>query len=155
MEAYYDKEKKRWIFPGEDPNEVAKPLAPPPIMSVKKKEEDSGKETAAKESNDPLSSLMAPPSRTPNRSIGSSGDPLKDLMAPPQGLRGARTAGGGHYSEPRMRSNASRTASMNIPASAKKPVSGSAGSKPATPHFVIFQQPASSATQNSNEEKSE
>ncbi len=65
MEAYYDKKLGRWIFPGDDPNEVSKPLAPPPVkpaeatvVTEEKKEEDTTK-------RDPLAALMAPPpSRT-------------------------------------------------------------------------------------------
>lgn len=58
MQAYYDEKLKRWIFPGDDPAEVAKPLAPPPIIPK------AGKTPAAPApdtSNDPLASLMAPP----------------------------------------------------------------------------------------------
>ena len=53
---------KRWIFPGDDPVEVAKPLAPPPII----KSSDKAPATPAPApaaSNDPLAALMAPPSR--------------------------------------------------------------------------------------------
>ena len=30
MAAYYDEDKKCWVFPGEDPVEAAKPPPPPP-----------------------------------------------------------------------------------------------------------------------------
>ena len=59
MEAYFDEKLKRWVFPGDDLTELAKKLPPPPSSahgiispSIEK----------AKETNDPLSSLMAPPS---------------------------------------------------------------------------------------------
>ena len=62
MEAYYDKNSKRWIFPGDDPVEVAKPLAPPPTMPRKTLGAPATPLAApAAESNDPLAALMAPP----------------------------------------------------------------------------------------------
>jgi hypothetical protein len=143
MEAYYDEKLKRWIFPGDDPAEVAKPLAPPPKMSaMKNKAPTDDSTTPAKD--DPLGSLMAPPGRTPSRGIGAGGDPLSALMAPPR----ARS----HFSEPRVKA-ASRAASLNIPASARKPAT-EPGSKPAAPHFVIFQPVATPASETSTEKKS-
>ena len=70
MEAYYDDKLKRWIFPGDDPAEVAKPLAPPPIIP-KKTADDAAPATPAPAatSNDPLAMLMAPP---PSRGMSSS-----------------------------------------------------------------------------------
>jgi len=81
MEAYYDKKLGRWIFPGDDPNEVAKPLAPPPVAPAVK---DAPKQPVA--SNDPLAALMAPPSRgltTANRTVTRSryADPLAAMGA--------------------------------------------------------------------------
>ena len=69
MEAYYDKELKRWIFPGDDPAEVAKPLAPPPTTPVMK---DTKTYATTPEStlNDPLAAMMAPPSRSRSTPIG-------------------------------------------------------------------------------------
>ena len=139
MEAYYDEKLKRWIFPGDDPDEVAKPLAPPPTIPAKKNiEGNNDMQTPSKAvNNDPLASLMAPPSRTPN-SFGTNGggDPIANLMAPPRG--GLPRS---HYSEPRVRS--SRGANMQIPSSARKPSDSSNenSTKPAAPHFVIFQPP--------------
>ena len=57
-------------------------LVPPLTMPTKKKEDNSDLQTPAKQSNDPLASLMVPPGRTPSHGVSSSGDPLKDLMAP-------------------------------------------------------------------------
>ena len=140
MEAYYDKDLKRWIFPGDDPAEVAKPLAPPPIIPAKKTTEENGvgMQTPSKPNvnNDPLSFLMAPPSRTPGSAIEKGGDPIANLMAPPRGGLPRSS----HYSEPRVRSTSSRVASMNIPASARKPPGASDGKKSA-PSYVIFQPP--------------
>merc|ERR1712070_831423 len=65
MEAYYDEDKKVWVFPGEDPNEVAKPIGPPPTAVIAKaeeiKEEKEKKPDSA--SLDPLAAMMAPPPR--------------------------------------------------------------------------------------------
>lgn len=69
MEAYYDKELKRWIFPGDDPAEVAKPLAPPPITPVTK-ENNAPVSTPKPTSNDPLAAMMAPPSRSRPTPVG-------------------------------------------------------------------------------------
>lgn len=77
MEAYYDEKLKRWIFPGDDPNEVAKPLAPPPTTPVVK-HEMGPVSTPNLSSNDPLSMMMAPPSRSTPKT-----DPLSNLVAPP------------------------------------------------------------------------
>lgn len=67
MEAYYCPKLKRWVFPGDDPAELAEPLAPPPITSLKKTNSKEPLETAATPSakmNDPLANLMAPPTRS-------------------------------------------------------------------------------------------
>jgi hypothetical protein len=61
MEAYYDEKLKRWIFPGDDPTEIAKPLAPPPTTPVVK---DTVASAPMPATNDPLASLMAPPTRS-------------------------------------------------------------------------------------------
>ncbi len=61
MQAYYDEKLKRWIFPGDDPTEVAKPLAPPPIIPAIADADPAMPAPAAARSNDPLAALMAPP----------------------------------------------------------------------------------------------
>lgn len=58
MQAYYDETLKCWIFPGDDPAEVAKPLAPPPIVP---KTPVAPTPSAPAACNDPLAALMAPP----------------------------------------------------------------------------------------------
>lgn len=96
MQAYYDEKLKRWIFPGDDPAEVAKPLAPPPIIPT------SADSTATiipvtpapmSSNNDPLAALMAPP---PSRGIPSS---MKRGGVPPVSMTvmasTASTGGGG------------------------------------------------------------
>jgi hypothetical protein len=66
MQAYYDEKLKRWIFPGDDPAEVAKPMAPPPIIHMNVNAAPATPAPAAAGSNDPLAALMAPP---PSRSV--------------------------------------------------------------------------------------
>lgn len=62
MEAYYDEDKKVWVFPGEDPAEKVKPIPPPPkALGV-----PSSAPAPTPASNDPLAAMMAPPSRAPS-----------------------------------------------------------------------------------------
>ena len=85
-QAYYDKELKRWIFPGDDPAELAKPMAPPP-MAMKKEEEKPKEDDKPK---DAASMLMAPP---PSRGISAkkrlppmgASSPMMPMMMPPGG----------------------------------------------------------------------
>ena len=62
MQAYYDEQRKVWVFPGEDPDEIAKPIGPPPTVSATKLEQKESP-TSPK---DPLSAMMAPPQRAPS-----------------------------------------------------------------------------------------
>lgn len=64
MQAYYDEKLKVWVFPGEDPEEKAKPIGPPPTALGAPKEERS--EPAEPPTNDPLAAMMAPPKRAPS-----------------------------------------------------------------------------------------
>jgi len=88
MEAYFDKEKKVWVFPGEDPNEVAKPIGPPPIVAKEKEEHEEVKEKEETSSLDPLSAMMAPPPRSvssirrPAPGLPSSNN-MPGLLMPP------------------------------------------------------------------------
>ena len=64
MQAYYDEDKKVWVFPGEDPAEKAKPPPPPPTaMAAAPTEEEKPKPPDM--ATDPLAAMMAPPQRTP------------------------------------------------------------------------------------------
>lgn len=63
MQAYYDEDKKVWVFPGEDPAEVAKPIGPPPTTPMAAATEAPAPAPAP--SNDPLAAMMAPPQRAP------------------------------------------------------------------------------------------
>jgi hypothetical protein len=75
MQAYYDEKLKRWIFPGDDPTEVAKPLAPPPIIPTSSADSTATlipttpAPSSSGNNDDPLAALMAPP---PSRGIPSS-----------------------------------------------------------------------------------
>ena len=63
MEAYYDEDKKVWVFPGEDPAALAQPIGPPPITTTPVK--DVKKVEGPNEAPvDPLAAMMAPPPRT-------------------------------------------------------------------------------------------
>lgn len=65
MQAYFD-EKKGWIFPGEDPVEELKSIAPPPtILNAALTEKKAYL-------NDPLSIMMAPPNHIPAALQGRS-----------------------------------------------------------------------------------
>jgi hypothetical protein len=83
MEAYYDEKLKRWIFPGDDPAEVAKPLAPPPTMTPKKEVVEEERSNAPL---DPLAAMMAPPPRSVRRSTprpaGATLTPSMMMMPP-------------------------------------------------------------------------
>lgn len=124
MEAYYDEKLKRWIFPGDDPQEVAKPLAPPPTTPIVK-ESQRGMTTPIPASNDPLAMLMAPPSRTTPKA-----DPLSNLMPPPS----RSTPSSALRGPPRI------PRSHNVPSprtlSTAKAPGADSGSAP--PYFVIF-----------------
>jgi hypothetical protein len=83
MEAYFDKERKVWVFPDQADEDI-KPLPPPPTAlsapaSVGGSQLNGGPATSGSGSEqpyDPLAALMAPPAR-------SAADPLAALMAPP------------------------------------------------------------------------
>jgi hypothetical protein len=65
MQAYYDEKRKVWVFPGDNPDEVAKPVGPPPIptKTPQKEEEEDRKEEPSGPKN-PLDLMMAPPPRS-------------------------------------------------------------------------------------------
>mmetsp|Transcript_9010 Transcript_9010/g.21988 ORF Transcript_9010/g.21988 Transcript_9010/m.21988 type:complete len:309 (-) Transcript_9010:140-1066(-) len=89
-QPYYDEKIKRWVFPGDDPTELAKPLAPPPTMS--KKEDEATKPQEPEKPKDAVMSMMAPPpsripgKKTPLRGMpGGMGSPMmmSGMMMPP------------------------------------------------------------------------
>lgn len=61
MKAYFDEDRKVWVFPGDDPDEVAKPIGPPP--TIPKATPEPKDEPAPATPADPLAAMMAPPSR--------------------------------------------------------------------------------------------
>jgi len=94
---YYDEQRKVWVFPGDNPDDLVKPIAPPPTMAnlapMKQAPEPS-------KPNDPLAAMMAPPPRGPSssRKPGAGGHPraypgAMPGMASPPGL--APPTGGG------------------------------------------------------------
>ena len=103
LEARYDKETKRWIFPGETPDQQDPSLAPPPTTAMLKpntsansmasKDHGSGfsldsaagtgSGIASTNSSDSLASLMAPPPRNISMSPVGSSDALSSMMNPP------------------------------------------------------------------------
>ena len=107
MQAYYCPEKKVWVFPGEDPAEVAKPLPPPPTPAdMAPKEEKKPEPDMA---TDPLAAMMAPPKRTPasygrSRAGGHSGVPTTPRSLypgmPPMPASGPPNAAGGPQAPP-------------------------------------------------------
>jgi hypothetical protein len=86
MEAYYDKEKKVWVFPGEDPAELAKPVGPPPITPLASDAPPASfKPTPdSRKIDDPLAAMMAPPTRVPSslRSKSLSTKPMSMMYTP-------------------------------------------------------------------------
>ena len=128
MQAYYDDKLKRWIFPGDDPAEVAKPLAPPPIMMTPKAGAAIDSTPAPETSNDPLAALMAPPSRAPSSKKG----------VPPSRLR---------YADPlAAMGNVSSTPVPGLPKPAKKNIPESPMMNQAPPKFAVFQPKPKSET---------
>jgi len=62
--AYYDEKRKVWVFPGDNPDALVKPVGPPPTTPSAMKPEPTAQ--PATPSNDPLAAMMAPPSRAPS-----------------------------------------------------------------------------------------
>jgi hypothetical protein len=87
MEAYFDKDKGRWVFPDDDPNalESVADSAPPPPPAAMKAAASTPNLSSADSSggSDPLAALMMPPKRA-MPSASNSSDPLSALMQPPQ-----------------------------------------------------------------------
>ena len=132
MQAYYDEKLKRWIFPGDDPAEVAKPLAPPPIMTPKA-ETPATPSPATESYNDPLAALMAPPSRGPS----------SKKVVP---LSRAR------YADPLASSgNVAFTPITGIPGSMNKNIPDSPMINHAPPKFAVFQPKPTSQTESKDE----
>lgn len=76
---YYDEKRKVWVFPGDNPEELVKPIAPPPTMTPAATEPVAEPETP----KDPLAAMMAPPKRG-----GPSSIPRGGRMGTPRGYPG-------------------------------------------------------------------
>ena len=85
MEAYYDKDLKRWVFPGESATEVAAPPPPPPTTM-----QPAANSAPSSMSNGPSGGYAAGGAAAP--APVANDDPLAALMAPPPARRtGARS----------------------------------------------------------------
>ncbi|GLD96445.1 hypothetical protein PINS_up005128 [Pythium insidiosum] len=97
MEAYFDEEKKRWVFPGETPSdEPTIPSAPPtgPLPGSTPASSSGGPPVgppgthsapgsmAGSAPDDPLAALMAPPTSRAHAALMKK-DPVSAMMAPP------------------------------------------------------------------------
>lgn len=91
--AYYDEKRKVWVFPGDNPEELAKPIGAPPTIPFAgpSTPRPSVTEEAKEMSNDPLAAMMAPPKRAPSSSKrpGASGGNYT-----PQGYPGMSNSAG-------------------------------------------------------------
>lgn len=79
MQAYFDTNLKVWVFPGEDPADVAAPLPPPPKMS-RTPDKSAIAEEPKQQSNDPLAAMMAPPRRNPTAARSKAFRPSPSSM---------------------------------------------------------------------------
>ena len=97
MDAYFDSKQNRWIFPGDDPNDVPAALGPPPTtpMAEKKSEETKDKKPEKPATpGDPLALMMAPPSRRPVSKKNQSKVPgagIPGMKMPPTNSSSAAT----------------------------------------------------------------
>jgi hypothetical protein len=93
--AYYDNERKRWIFPGQDPDEVAKPIGAPPTTpgaGMPAPRATQAEEPKA-ELNDPLAAMMAPPQRRTTPSSFKRPETV-GAVSSPRGYTGASPMAG-------------------------------------------------------------
>ncbi len=60
---YYDENRKVWVFPGDNPDDLVKPIAPPPTMAATRPSDPLPVPEAPL---DPLAAMMAPPPRVPS-----------------------------------------------------------------------------------------
>eukprot|EP00526_Cylindrotheca_closterium_P004161 CAMPEP_0113637722 /NCGR_PEP_ID=MMETSP0017_2-20120614/19755_1 /TAXON_ID=2856 /ORGANISM="Cylindrotheca closterium" /LENGTH=4255 /DNA_ID=CAMNT_0000548783 /DNA_START=113 /DNA_END=12880 /DNA_ORIENTATION=+ /assembly_acc=CAM_ASM_000147 len=111
--AYYDEKLKRWVFPGDDLDELAKPMAPPPMIPGAGDPKPAPEPETKPDANDPLAAMMAPPSRrpaalrrpggTPSMPPGGGGMPPMPGMPPMMpGMPSPAAAGGGAAAPPQF-----------------------------------------------------
>ena len=97
--AYYDEKRKVWVFPGDNPDELVKPIGPPPTALSMKPDASTQPAAAAATvpSNDPLAAMMAPPSRAPSTlrrpgAVGGAPRAYPPGGLPPRSLPGMPSA---------------------------------------------------------------
>jgi hypothetical protein len=73
LEAYYDKSTKKWVFPGEDNNQLDIASGPPPTSGFMSASIPTAKSENDIQQSDPLAMLMAPPIRSSISSFNISG----------------------------------------------------------------------------------
>ena len=97
MEAYFDEDKKRWVFPGEEEEEdQGPPLAPPTTKDVQKARDAGGAPQppgTPAPAADPIASLMAPPPARSIRSVSSARSRYVDPFAAAGGTTAPPAAG--------------------------------------------------------------
>jgi len=150
MQAYYDEDKKVWIFPGEDPAEVAKPPPPPPTTMASAPMEEERRKVPDM-ATDPLGALMAPVQRTP--AMFGRGRP----GSTPGGAGGAVPPTPRSLYTPGMPPQAGGGGGARAPVGAPTPLSmppAAPGGGGAPPPFVVFQ-PSSAAAKIPEDEKAE
>lgn len=86
---YYDEKRKVWVFPGDNPDDLVKPIAPPPL-TVQPAAVQSEPETPT----DPLAAMMAPPRRGPSTGRRPAGALPGTLPGIPTGFSAKQTPGG-------------------------------------------------------------
>ena len=63
--AYYDEKRKVWVFPGDNPDDLVKPIGPPPTIPASPATPGPSSSIAQSNATDPLAAMMAPPKRAP------------------------------------------------------------------------------------------
>eukprot|EP01039_Chlorochromonas_danica_P008530 gene8530-9403_t len=125
LEAFYDKQLGRWVFPGEEASAAASPALAPPPMAMPSSSSSSSAPSSASGAVQPPS---GPPSGPPVGSSGSGSasaaenDPLAALMAPPPRRLASSSA-----------SSTSLSASMGPP-----PITPSAAGPPPPTAFKVW-----------------
>jgi hypothetical protein len=93
---YFNNELKVWVFPGEDPAEVAKPIAPPPMIPKAGDSAPAPESSRPAAVDDPLAAMMAPPTRKPAalRRLGAPSAIQTGMMPPMPGMASPAAVGG-------------------------------------------------------------
>jgi hypothetical protein len=155
LEAYFDKQLNRWVFPGEDPQAVA-PLPPPPT-SIGGGGSSAGPSGGASPAFPPASTGTSSGNNSGSSSSGAAPphDPLAALMAPPSralpgiaynGNNGSEDGGGSDSLSMMMRPPPLRGlgSSGNISTSSSCNLSGAAGAPPSK--INVWKPPTPSAS---------